>query len=152
MSEADDPRVVFGSARHPEREPVHERPDGMDDATVAALGKLSEALEVVEFARGLLYEFHRRSGTADLTLQEAVRKLREAGHGELADELDEVLVGRDVIQGRWTYQVVEDYDANYWSVFRAMEQRARAKLGGAPPHIFEAEMKVAEQRGGVLDE
>jgi hypothetical protein len=147
-----DPRAEFGTARHPEREVQHHRPPGMDDKTVEALGKLSEALEVIEFARGLLYEFHRRSGTGDLTLQEAVRLFREAGHDEIADELDEVLVGRDVISGRWTFQIVEDYDDNYWSVFRAMEQRVRQSIGDAPRHLYEAEMKVAEQRGGSLEQ
>jgi|GEM_PF-7012401 len=35
-----------------EPSPEHTRPDGVDDATVEALGKLSEAFEVVEDARG----------------------------------------------------------------------------------------------------
>jgi hypothetical protein len=64
---------------------AHLRPDGVDDATIAALGKLSEALEVVEHARGLLYGFHRLTGKADLALGEAVDLLREAGHDEHAD-------------------------------------------------------------------
>jgi hypothetical protein len=118
----------------------------MSDETVAALGKLSEALEVIENARGLLYQFHRMSGTADLTLQEAVKQLRDAGHPALAAEIEDVLVGRDVLAGMWTFQIVEEYDANYWSVFRAVERRARSVLGSAPPHIFEAEMKVSEQQ------
>jgi hypothetical protein len=67
---------------------AHERPDGVDDATVDALGRLSEALEAVEVARGHLYAFHRLSGTADLTLGDAVRRLRAAGHEELADRID----------------------------------------------------------------
>ncbi len=33
---------------------AHTRPTGTSDATVAALGKLSEALEVIEDARGQL--------------------------------------------------------------------------------------------------
>ena len=56
----------------------HVRPEGVDDATVEALGKLSEALEVVEEARGLLYAFHRRCGEADLKLGNAVDLLRDA--------------------------------------------------------------------------
>jgi hypothetical protein len=36
-----------GSAKHHDRPVAHCRPDGMTDDTVAALGKLSEALEVV---------------------------------------------------------------------------------------------------------
>ncbi|MDQ2955729.1 MAG: hypothetical protein M3Y42_02050 [Actinomycetota bacterium] len=137
---------TYGSAKHPDRPVVHDRPAGMSDATVDALGKLSAALETVEHARGHLYAFHRLSGTSDLALQEALVSLREAGHQELAAEIDEVLVGRDVIAGRWTFQLVEDYDAGYWSIFRAVEEQARNRLGNAAPHVYEAEMKHREQR------
>jgi hypothetical protein len=137
-----------GSARRPDRAAARQRPPGTDDATVAALGKLSEALEVAEQARGFLYGFHRLCGTADLTLQDAVDLLRKAGHGELADDVSETLVGRDVIAGRWSFQLVEDYDAGYWQVFRDAEQHARAACGVADAHVFEAEMKHREQGGG----
>ncbi len=120
------------------------RPDGVDDATVEAVGKLSEALEVVEEVRGLLYALHRRSGTADLTLQEAVDKLRDAGHAELADRLGTELVGRNVVAGRWTFQVVEEYDDGYWSDFRRLEREVREALVGGRRHVFEAEMKADE--------
>lgn len=123
----------------------------MDDATVEALGKISEALEVVDHARGLLYAFHRHCGIADLTLQEGVTMLREAGHPAIADEIEQVLVGRDIVQDRWSFQVVEDYDENYWEVFRATERWARKQLGDAEPHIYEAEMKVSEQNGPASD-
>lgn len=142
-----DPRVRFGTAQTG-RPPVRDR-GPLSDAEVKALGTLSEALEVVEYARGQLYEFHRRSGTADLTLQRARDELREAGHAELADELDDVLVGRDVLPGQWTFEVVEAYDEQYWSVFRAMEQRVRERLGrdgrAVARHVFEAELKQSEQ-------
>lgn len=140
------------SPAHPsEQRPEHIRPDGVSDATVAALGKLSEALEVVEECRGLLYAFHRRTGTADLTLQEAVRLLREAGHGGLADRIDTDLVGRNVLHGRWTFQLVEEYDETYWSVFRGVEAEAREQLVGGRRHLYEAEMKEAERTRGLPD-
>ena len=120
------------------------RPDGVDDATVEAVGKLSEALEVVEEVRGLLYALHRRSGTADLTLQEACDKLEEAGHGDLATRLRTELVGRNVLAGRWTFQVVEEYDDGYWSDFRRHEREVREALMGGRRHVFEAEMKADE--------
>ncbi len=116
----------------------------MSDDVVAALGKLSEALEAVEHARGLLYGFHRLCGTADLTLQEAVEKFRKAGLDDLADEIEQCLVGRDILDGRWSFQVVEAYDSQYWSVFRDVEQEVRKRMG-ADQHILEAEMKHAEQ-------
>jgi hypothetical protein len=135
-----------GSAKHPERAVAKKRPRALDDKTVDALGKLSEALEVIENARGLLYQFHRMSGTADLTLQEAVEELRAAGHTELADEIDTCLIGRDVLPGLWTFQIIEAYDHHYWSVFRDVEQEARQRLGGVPQHLYEAEMKYREQQ------
>jgi hypothetical protein len=145
MPRIDDPVGRFGSAKHPDRPVARPRPDDIGDDVVTALGKLSEALEVVEHCRGLLYEFHRYSGTADLTLQEAVAQFRSAGFPELADELEQVLVGRDLFENLWTFQMVEGYDANYWQVFRAMEEHARAVTGVPERHVFEAEMKHREQ-------
>ena len=128
--------------------PEHTRPDGVTDATVEALGKLSEALEAVEVCRGHLYAFHRRSGTADLTLGEAVDLLRKAGHEELADKIDTELVGRNVIQGRWTFQIVEEYDDTYWTTFRELEREAREQLVDGRRHLYEAEMKERERTSG----
>ena len=135
------------------------RPD-LDDTTVEGLGKLSEALETIEQARGQLYGFHQHSGKADLLLQDAVELFRKAGHTQLADDLDRDLVGRNVIADRWTFQIVEDYDANYWSVFRAFDQRARDELSDGDRHVYEARMKQRERTAGhphheagpVLDE
>jgi hypothetical protein len=146
---SDDLQARFGSARHPERAVQHKRPEQITDAEVDADGKVSAALEVIEHARGLLYGFHRMSGQADLALQDAVSALRGCGHPDLADEIDEVLVGRDVVPGYWTFQLIEAYDAEYWSVFRAVAEKVRSQLAGGAPHVFEAEMKVNEQTGGA---
>ncbi|TFV73750.1 hypothetical protein E4P40_19935 [Blastococcus sp. CT_GayMR20] len=123
------------------------RPD-LDDATVEGLGKLSEALETVDQARGFLYAFHQLTGKADRVLQEAVDLLREAGHATLADDLDRDLVGRNVIADRWTFQIVEDFDASYWAAFRAFDERARDELAGGDRHVFEARMKQRERTSG----
>jgi len=142
-------RDRFGSARKPERAVVHRRPaatePGADDATVEAVGKVSAAFEVVENARGMLYAFHRMSGEADLALQDAVLSLRAAGHQELADEIGDVLVGRDVVRDMWTFQLVEAYDEQYWQVFREASALVRDRLAAGLPHVFEAEMKRREQ-------
>ena len=122
-------------------EEEHTRPDGVDDLTVEALGNISEALEAVEVARGHLYAFHRLSGTADLTLGKGVRQLREAGHADLADRIERELVGRNVLQGRWTFQVVEEYDDGYYATFKDLDRAARDALVGGRRHLYEAEMK-----------
>lgn len=121
--------------------PQHRRPEGVSDATVEALGTLSEALEVVENARGHLYAFHRLSGMADLTLGAAVDQLRAAGHAGLADRAETELIGGNVITGRWTFQIVEEYDDGYYATFKGLEAQARESLVGGTRHLFEAEMK-----------
>ena len=131
--------------------PEHVRPDGVDDATVEALGRLSEALEAVEIARGLLYSFHRMSGTADRTLGEAVDLFRRAGHDELADRLETELFGRNLLHGRWSFQIVEEYDETYWTPFRELEHHARAQLIEGKRHVYEAEMKERERTRGHPD-
>ncbi|WP_218712504.1 hypothetical protein [Arthrobacter sp. BF1] len=127
---------------------AHQRGPGVSDATVEALGKLSEALEVVEHARGLLYGFHRLTGKADLALGEAVQMLREAGHVELGDDIERQIVGRNIISGRWSFQVVEDYDDGYYAEFKAAEKRARDELLGGKRHVYEAEMKEDRRTHG----
>ena len=127
---------------------AHLRPEGTSDATVEALGKLSEALEVVEEARGHLYAFHRRCGTADLTLGESVDLLREAGHGDLADQIETDLVGRNVLPGRWSFQIMEDYDDGYYAAFKEWEKKARDGLVEGKRHLFEAEMKEDRRTEG----
>jgi hypothetical protein len=129
--------------------PEHQRPDGVSDTTVEALGKISEALEAVEVARGFLYSFHRLSGTADLTLGEGVDGLRKAGHAELADRIDRELVGRNVLQGRWTFQIVEEYDDGYYATFKDLERLARDELVGGRRHLYEAEMKEDRRTRGA---
>lgn len=130
-------------------DPAHIRPEGTSDATVAALGKLSEALEVVEHARGLLYGFHRLTGTADLAIGEAVDMLRAAGHGDLADRIAREVVGRNVVHGRWTFQIVEDYDDNYYAAVKDTERAARDELVGGRRHLFESEMKEQRRTPGL---
>ncbi|HCB04534.1 MAG TPA: hypothetical protein DEQ43_09865, partial [Nocardioides bacterium] len=117
--------------------------------TIEALGKLSEALECVEEARGLLYTFHRRSGEADFLLGDAVDLLREAGQDALADRIDRQLVGQNVLEGRWTFQIVEEYDDTYYSLFKEFDQLARDELVGGRRHLFEAELKEARRTHGA---
>ena len=126
---------------------AHTRPAHTDDLTVQALGKLSEALECIEQARGLLYGFHRLTGTADFAAGEAVDLFRQAGHTELADRLENELVGRNVLEGRWTFQVVEEYDDGYYATFKRLEEQARDELVGGKRHLYEADLK--EQRRTV---
>ena len=126
----------------------HTRPRGIDSATVEAVGKITEALETVERARGHLYSFHQLTGSADLTLGEGVEQLRQAGHAELADRIQTELIGMNVLPGRWTFQIVEEYDDGYYATFTALEKLARDELIQGRRHVFEAEMKEDRRTHG----
>lgn len=126
----------------------HQRPEGVDDATVEAVDTFTRALETIEVARGHLLQFHRLTGTGDTQLRESVRQLRDAGHGSLADRVERELVGRNVIEGRWTFQIIEQYDEDYMSSWRELEQVARDELVGGRRHLLEAEMKEANRTRG----
>lgn len=143
---------MFFMGEHSEDRPdvAHRRPAGMDDATIEALGTLSRALETTERARGRLYDFHQLTGGADEALGRAVQLLREAGHAEQADLLERELVGRNVIPGYWTFQLIEAYNATYYRPLVALEEEIRQGFG-AGDHLYEAEMKEARRTHGHPD-
>jgi hypothetical protein len=64
---------------------------------------MSEALETLERAREYLLSFHQLVGESDLKLDEVLELLRAGDHHELCRALDEELVGRNVLDGRWTF-------------------------------------------------
>ncbi len=120
-----------------------------EDQAIETAGKMSEALETLERARGHLYSFHQLVGEADFALDDVLEGLRAAGRSELADALERDLVGRDVLEGRWTFQIVEEFDDGYWSVFRDFERRVRDELTGGRRHVYEARLKA--ERQGTTD-
>lgn len=124
----------------------HQRPPGTSDATVEAVGKVSEALEWAERARGSLYDFHQQMGHADQTLATAVDALSAAGHNELADRLRAEVVGRDALRDQWTFEIIEEFDDGYYASIRTADKQVRDALMAGRRHVFEAEMKAREQR------
>src|SRR5437899_6037616 len=85
-----------------------------DEATVGAVGKATEALEYVERARGHLYAFHQLIGRADFLFEESAARLAQAGHRADAASLWRNVVGRDVLEGRWTFEIVDRFDDDYY--------------------------------------
>ncbi|MEU4221161.1 hypothetical protein [Actinoplanes sp. NPDC026623] len=120
----------------------------MSDVTVEALGKLSEALEVVERVRGCLYEVHQLTGQADFMLDDAVSLFVRAGQAGIAERIQQELIGRNVVPGHWTFQLVEEYDDGYYADFRAVERDARDELAGGRRHLYEAELKERRRTHG----
>ena len=129
-------------------DPEHLRPAGASDEAVAAAGKMSEALESLERARGHLYSFHQLIGKADFELDEVLELLDACGERELGERIRTDLLGRNVVPGRWTFQLVEEFDATYWEVFRVHEQAVREALVAGRRHVYESELKERRRTHG----
>ncbi|MFJ9074652.1 hypothetical protein ACIRO3_05290 [Streptomyces sp. NPDC102278] len=140
MNRHDDDRTGADSG--------NERPSGVSDETVEALGALSKALETTERARGHLYGFHQLTGTADFELDDAVRLLHRAGHHREAEAVRREILGRNVIPGHWTFQIIEAYNATYHRPFAELEQQIVRDLAGGRDHLFEAQLKARRRTTG----
>ncbi|MEU1438592.1 hypothetical protein ABZ438_31625 [Streptomyces sp. NPDC005786] len=142
----------MGDEETEEQDTAHLRPAGVSDKTVEALGALSKALETTARARGALYDFHQLTGTADFEVGDAVRLLREAGHSEEADMVEREILGRNVIPGHWTFQIVEAYEDTYHRPFTDLEQRLVQDLAQGRNHLYEAELKRTRRPAGGTPE
>ncbi len=126
----------------------HSRPEGAADAVVDANGTFSTSLEYIERARGHLHSFHQLMGHADLLLDDVVKGLRGKGHDELAERVESELVGRNVLFGRWTFQVVEEFDDGHHTTFTGLEERVCEETPGGRRHVFETELKQRRRTHG----
>ena len=117
------------------------RPSGTSDAIVAAVAKASEAFEYVERVRGHLFSLHQLMGRADFLFEDAADELLAAGATPWAARFKREIVGRNVLDGRWTFQVVDEFDRVYYrpvlEAFLALEE---ALLEGRH-HVYESELK-----------
>jgi hypothetical protein len=105
-------------------------------------------LEYIERARGHLFSLHQLIGRGDILTEEAADGLAEAGHADLAEQLRTDLIGRNVLDGRWTFQIVEEFERVYYDPFRDLERTVREKLLQGRRHVFEAEMKERRRTAG----
>jgi hypothetical protein len=112
-----------------------------NDAIVDAVGKASEALEYVERARGHLYAFHQLIGRADFLFEQSAILLAAAGHGAEAAPLWRNLVGRDVLEGRWTFDVVERFDDDYYDAARSEVTHLEQALVNGRRHAHEEQLR-----------
>jgi hypothetical protein len=121
-----------------------------DDPAELAAAKLSEAFEYVERARGHLYSFHQLTGHADLMLDEVIEELGKAGRDDLIELVRRRLYGLNVLRGRWTFEVVEEFDDGYYAAWRETDQTFRSELAGGVWHAYEARLKADRQAQGVF--
>jgi hypothetical protein len=116
-----------------------ESPD--DARTIDAVGKATEALEYVERARGQLYTFHQLIGRADFLFEESAVLLAQVGHRREAASLWRNVVGRDVLAGRWTFEIVEGFDDDYYDAARSEVLALEHHLVGGRRHAHEEQLR-----------
>jgi hypothetical protein len=132
----------------PQQPEDHLRPEGASDGAVEAAGRMTEALETLERARGHLYSFHQLIGETDCALDRVLELLRACGATDLEERVRTDLLGRNVAPGRWTFQLIEEFEECYWEVFRSHEKAVRDALVGGRRHVHEAEMKERRRTHG----
>ena len=115
--------------------------DAIDDATLRAVHRLEVAAEWIERAFGALLDAHHAAGHAQEMLLVAADLLDEAGHGELAALVRSDAACKDAADGRWTYQVVDEFRSHLLDPVRRVDQRVRDELTGGVRHRYEARMK-----------
>jgi len=115
---------------------------------IEALGKASEAVEYVVRARGHLYSLHQLIGRADLLFEQAAERFADAGLADEAVLLDTEIVGRNVLDGRWTFQLVEEFDDCYYRPVSEALRRLELRHVGGSRHVFEEEMKERRRSRG----
>ena len=127
---------------------MKQRPEGASDEAVEAVGKFSEAVEYLIRARGHLYSAHQLIGHADLLFDEVADGLEGAGLVEDAQRVREEIIGRNVLDGRWTFQIVEEFDALYFHPVQGELDRLERDHMGGQRHVFESELKERRRSRG----
>jgi hypothetical protein len=125
---------------HPEVDMSNHEPN-REPGTVDAVGKATEGLEYIERARGHLYAFHQLVGRADFLFAESAERLAAAGHPDEAASLWRSVVGRDVLEGRWTFEIVERFDDDYYEAAHAEVTRLEQRLVGGRRHCHEEALR-----------
>lgn len=114
-----------------------EQPD-LTAAERKALHSVELGVEWLHRAHGNLVEFHHKTGHAMDHLADAEGQLREAGHDALADVLRDEYLPRGVIdEGRWSYDVLEDFQEGFLATLTEFEERTREDVADGHRHVTE---------------
>jgi len=118
-----------------------------EDLAVTACHEVELGLEWLQRAQGHLLEFHHATGHAMDHLAEAERLLRACGETELANDLRDEHLPAGVVDGdRWSYDLVEEFQAGVLADVRGFERTARERLADGRRHPAERRQERAWKR------
>jgi hypothetical protein len=118
-----------------------------DQRLLETMATATEAMEYVERARGHLITLHHLLGRAEVLFEEVASELRAEGHAAEATRLEHEVIGRDVIEGRWSYELLEEFDRGYFEPVRNTHRDVVASTVGRP-HAREERVRAARRRAG----
>lgn len=115
----------------------------LSQETVDALHELQLARENIYRAYGTLLSFHHRIGRAMNRYNNAIEQLEEAGHADLAEQELMEPVSLGVIDDRWTWSLVEEFQDGFLDATLTAEARVRDELANGDRHIYEQHLEQA---------
>lgn len=132
--------------------------DGLTGTERTALHEAELGIERLHRAHGHLVAFHHNVGRAMNHLAAAENELRAAGHNGPADRLRDDILPRGVItaddspdpvDGRWSYDVLETFQATMYHDVVAFGDDLHAHLGDVRRHAYERHQEhVWKRRAG----
>jgi hypothetical protein len=111
--------------------------DDVSEAEAEALHKVELALEWLRRAHGTFVELHHTTGHALDHLADAESALREQGYEEFADEIRDDHLPRGVLEDRWTYDLLEEYEEDFLSPYEEFEDEVRDEIADGVRHVKE---------------
>ncbi|MCU4799912.1 hypothetical protein OB920_05970 [Halobacteria archaeon HArc-gm2] len=118
-------------------------PHHSEDPAVEALHRVELGLEWFHRAHGHLVAFHHNTGHAMDHFAAAEALLRDQGEDELADELRDDFLPCGVLDDRWSYDVLETFQAGLLDDAEGFEKRARERLADGDRHVAERAQEKA---------
>ncbi|WP_135852306.1 hypothetical protein [Halorussus salinus] len=116
-----------------------ENEPALTDAEQDALHEMQVGIEHVRRGYGRLLDCHHEVGRGMDRFDAARETLREAGHDELADELRDRHLPSGAVGDRWTYELVEEFEAGLLTALSEFEESARERLADGQNHVSERE-------------
>jgi hypothetical protein len=117
-------------------------PDLTDDERTA-LHELQLGVEGLYRAYGHLLAFHHAIGRSMDHFAAAESPLRAAGHTGHADTIRDRHLPAGVIDDRWSYELVEAFEAGFLREATAFDAEVRSDLAGGQTHVTERAQQQA---------
>jgi hypothetical protein len=110
----------------------------LTETEIEALHEVELGVEWLHRAHGKLVAFHHNTSHAMEHLATAEDLLRESGHDDIADAVRDAYLPRGVIDDdRWSYDVVESFEAGFMHDVRELADRARRDVADGRSHVAE---------------